>query len=114
MSEKKENTRREQRPWLKIIQRYNKPNLVKSWGQVANSFLPYFGLWIAMYYSLAISYWLTLGISIIAAGFLMRIFIIFHDCSHGSFFESKRANRVMGIFAAGFIFTPYHKWQEDH
>ena len=82
MSEKKENTRREQRPWLKIIQRYNKPNLVKSWGQVANSFLPYFGLWIAMYYSLAISYWLTLGISIIAAGFLMRIFIIFHDCSH--------------------------------
>jgi omega-6 fatty acid desaturase (delta-12 desaturase) len=114
MSEKKEQTRKEQRPWLKIIQGYNKPNLVKSWGQVANSFLPYFGLWVAMYYSLAISYWLTLGISIFAAGFLMRIFIIFHDCGHGSFFVSERANRVMGIIAAGFLFTPYHKWQEDH
>lgn len=108
------STKKEKASWMKIVQRYNKPVLGKSWGQVATSFIPYFALWVAMYYSLAVSYWITLGLSILAAGFLLRIFIIFHDCSHGSFFSSERANRVMGIFAAGFIFTPYHKWQEDH
>jgi omega-6 fatty acid desaturase (delta-12 desaturase) len=104
----------DQKAWTKIIKKYNKPDLLKSLWQMVNSFIPYFGLWILMYYSLSISYWLTLGLSILAAGFLLRIFIIFHDCSHGSFFRSPTANRVVGIIAAGFIYTPYHKWTEDH
>jgi len=50
----------------------------------------------------------------IAAGFLVRIFIIFHDCGHKSFFKSKKLNHVVGIIAGGFAFTPYHKWHYEH
>ncbi len=104
----------QEKTWMEIVKDYNKSDAKKSWWQVANSFIPYFGLWVLMYYSLAWSYWITLGLSIIAAGFLLRIFIIFHDCGHGSFFKSQKLARVVGIIAAGFIFTPYHKWHMDH
>ena len=56
---------------------------------MANTLLPYFGLLVLMYFSLRISYWITLILAIPAAGFLARNFIIFHDCGHGSFFKSK-------------------------
>ena len=64
--------------------------------------------------SLEISYWLTLFLSIFAAGFMIRIFIIFHDCGHGSFFRSKRLNKIIGIITGLIVFTPYHKWHNDH
>ncbi len=67
-----------------------------------------------MYYSLEISYLLTLGLSVLAAGFLVRIFIIFHDCGHGSFFKSDLLNRLVGIPMGLMVFTPYHRWHPDH
>ena len=100
--------------WMKIVQKYNQPVAWKSWWQVANSFIPYIGLWVAMYYSLSVSYWLTLFLSIFAAGFLVRIFIIFHDCGHGSFFKSQRWAKIVGVPAGMLVFTPYHRWHKDH
>ena len=100
--------------WVKTIKTYSKPNAAKSWWQITNSFVPYIGLWIAMVYSLEISYWLTLALSILAAGFLVRIFIIFHDCGHGSYFKSAKLKRVVGIIAGMLSFTPYHKWHYMH
>ena len=100
--------------WTSIIRRYTQPNSVKSWWQVINSFVPYLLLWVLMIYTLKYSYWLTLALSMIAAGFLVRIFIIFHDCGHKSFFKSKKLNHVVGIIAGGFAFTPYHKWHYEH
>src|SRR5450755_4917585 len=67
--------------------------------QLINSFVPYAPLWFAMDRALLVSYWLMLPIAILAAGFLARIFIIFHDCAHASFFKSKRANNVTGALA---------------
>jgi omega-6 fatty acid desaturase (delta-12 desaturase) len=64
-----------------------------------NSFVPYLLLWVAMVYALTVSYWLVLPLAILAAGFLARIFIIFHDCSHGSFFQSRLANQMIGGIA---------------
>src|SRR5258708_39205720 len=61
--------------------------------QLVNSLLPYVLLWVAMVYALAISYWLMLPIAVVAAGFLARIFIIFHDCGHSSFFSAPWANQ---------------------
>jgi len=61
-----------------------------------------------------VSYWLMLPLAVLAAGFLARIFIIFHDCGHGSFFRSKRANRVVGIVAGLLNLTPYHHWRWQH
>ena len=64
--------------------------------------------------TIEVSYWLTLLLSIFAAGFLIRIFIIFHDCGHGSFFKSNKLNRTIGIITGLLVFTPYHKWHHDH
>jgi len=81
--------------WMQIVQKYNQPEALKSWWQVINSVIPYVGLWVLMVYTLSISYWLTLLLSVFAAGFLVRIFIIFHDCGHGSFFKSPLLSRIV-------------------
>jgi len=100
--------------WMEIVSKYNFSDPVKSWWQVINSIIPYLLLWAAMIWSLEISYWLTLCLAFFASGFLVRIFIIFHDCGHGSFFKSQRLNRIVGIITGLMAFTPYHKWHHDH
>jgi acyl-lipid omega-6 desaturase (Delta-12 desaturase) len=100
--------------WVKIISKYNFPDPLKSWWQIINSVGPYILLWVAMVYSLKISYWLTLGLSFFAAGFMVRIFIIFHDCGHGSFFKSKRLNTIVGTITGLMVFTPYRMWHYEH
>ena len=82
--------------------------------QVINSFLPYVLLWVGMVHALAVSYWLMLPLAILAAGFLARIFIIFHDCGHASFFKSKRANNTVGAIAALLNLTPFRHWRWQH
>ncbi len=82
--------------------------------QLINSFVPYALLWVAMDRVLVVSYWLMLPIAILAAGFLARIFIIFHDCGHGSFFKSKRANNATGTIAGLLNLTPYRHWRWQH
>jgi acyl-lipid omega-6 desaturase (Delta-12 desaturase) len=82
--------------------------------QVLNSIVPYALLWIAMDRALAVSYWLMLPFAILAAGFLVRIFIIFHDCGHASFFKSKRANNLTGAIAGLLNLTPYRHWRWQH
>lgn len=100
--------------WMEIISRYNKPNNLKSWWQLINSTGAYLLMWVLMIWSLKYSYWLTLALMVPAAGFLVRTFIIFHDCGHGSFFRSKRMNTVTGIITGLLVFTPYHRWHRDH
>ena len=100
--------------WQPIVARYAKPDLARSLWQVANTLIPYFVLWYLMVLSVDVSYWITLGLSVIAAGFLMRTFIIFHDCGHGSFFKSQKANDALGIITGLLNFTPYYRWKHDH
>jgi omega-6 fatty acid desaturase (delta-12 desaturase) len=98
----------------KNVSRFQAASLWRARWQVINSFLPYALLWIAMDRVLIISYWLMLPIAILAAGFLVRIFIIFHDCGHGSFFKSKRANNITGALAGVLLLTPYRHWRWQH
>ena len=100
--------------WQEIVARYAHSDLRRSLWQVINTLVPYFALWYLMIRSVEISYWLTLGLAIPAAGFLMRTFIIFHDCGHGSFFKSQKANNALGIFTGLLNFTPYYRWKHDH
>ncbi len=100
--------------WIEIITKYNKPSISKSVWQIINSFIPYVILWFLMVKSIEISYWITLLLSVFAAGFLIRIFIIFHDCVHSSFFKKRKYNKYVGIFMGLFSFTPFHRWQNDH
>ncbi len=81
---------------------------------MVNSLVPYAAMWALMYWSLGVSYWLTLALALPTAGFLIRIFIIFHDCTHGAFFRSKRANSVIGYFTGVLTLTPYDQWRRDH
>jgi omega-6 fatty acid desaturase (delta-12 desaturase) len=64
--------------------------------------------------SLEVSYWLTLILAVPTAGFLARIFIIFHDCGHGSFFKSRKANAFWGFITGVITYTPYDYWRRDH
>jgi len=102
------------REWTKIVREYNSPDPGRSIWRIINSLGPYIILWYLMYLSLAVSYWLTLGLSVLAAAFLVRIFIIFHDCGHGSFFRKERANRIVGTFLGSLVFTPYDRWHKTH
>lgn len=96
------------------VVRFQSPCRSKALWQLVNSVVPYILLWIAMVYAVEVSYWLVVPLAILAAGFLARIFIIFHDCGHASFFKSKRANRVTGTIAAFLNLTPYHHWRWQH
>lgn len=97
-----------------VTARHRAPNLVISIGQMANSFLPCLALYVLMYASLALSYWVTLALSVVCAAFIVRIFIIQHDCGHGSFFRSRRANDSVGTLCSLFTLTPYSMWRRQH
>ncbi len=90
------------------------PVLGHSLGQMASTFLPFFGLIAAMYALVDISPWLSLALAIPAAGLIVRIFIIQHDCGHGAFFRSKAANEWLGRFCSLFTMTPYANWRRQH
>jgi acyl-lipid omega-6 desaturase (Delta-12 desaturase) len=96
------------------VARFQAASLWRARWQVINSFVPYAVLWYAMDRALVLSYWLMLPIAILAAGFLARIFIIFHDCGHSSFFKSKRANNATGTIAGLLNLTPYLHWRWQH
>ena len=108
------NQQIDDRSWQKVITKYNHPDLRKSIWQICNSIIPYFVLWYLMVQSLKISYAITLLLTIIACGFLVRIFIIFHDCGHGSFFKTKKVNDTVGMICGILAFTPYYKWHNQH
>jgi omega-6 fatty acid desaturase (delta-12 desaturase) len=100
--------------WKEIVAKYQQPKVWRGLWQVANTLGPYAALWCLMYFSLAVSYWLTALLGVLAAGFLVRIFIIFHDCGHGSFFKSHRANQILGAITGVLTFTPYSHWRWEH
>jgi omega-6 fatty acid desaturase (delta-12 desaturase) len=81
---------------------------------LATSAVPYLALSVAMYLALSVSYVLALLIAVPAAGFLVRTFIVFHDCSHGSFLPSKRANAWLGVVLGLLVYAPFVRWRHDH
>jgi len=100
--------------WQALVAPYTTPEVRRSVWQVITSVVPFIALWAVMYWSLSVSYVLTLALAILAAGFLVRAFIIFHDCCHGSFFKSRRANDALGIALGVLTFTAYYHWRHEH
>lgn len=97
-----------------IAQRYRRPSLPRSLGQLGSTVLPLLALNALMYVCLSVSYWLTLALAIPAAGFVVRLFIIQHDCGHGAFFGSRRLNDVVGRLCSLATFAPYGHWRRQH
>jgi omega-6 fatty acid desaturase (delta-12 desaturase) len=100
--------------WRESVERHERPSLRHSLLDVATSVVPYLALTVAMYACLNISVWLTLALAIPTAGFLLRTFIVFHDCAHGSFLPSKRGNLWLGRFTALLVFQPFGNWRHNH
>jgi acyl-lipid omega-6 desaturase (Delta-12 desaturase) len=100
--------------WRAIIARYQRSDRLRSMMQIATTLIPLAGLLYLMYRSLALSYWATLLLAVPAAGFLVRTFIIMHDCAHGSFFPWKRANAIVGWLTGVLTMTPFGQWRHDH
>ncbi len=101
-------------PWRPAIAPYQRPNVRHSIWQIVNTFVPYAVLWYLMVLSLAYSYVITLALAVLTSGFLVRIFIILHDCGHGSFLPSKRASGIIGSICGVLTLTPYYQWRHDH
>ena len=100
--------------WKKIVVRYQQPSRWRGVWQIINSLVPYLALWCLIYLTLAVSWWIALPLAILAGGFLVRLFIIHHDCGHGSFFKSQKANDVWGFITGALTFTPYQLWRWEH
>jgi omega-6 fatty acid desaturase (delta-12 desaturase) len=98
----------------KQVAPYEKSTTKESVWQLINTVVPFLILWYLAYKSLSISYWLSFVPSVIAAGFLTRIFIIFHDCTHHSFFKSRRANRIVGTVMGVLTIFPFDQWGYEH
>src|SRR5690625_3292531 len=98
----------------KSVQPFAKPDTYASIKQLFNTILPFVILWFLAYKSLAVSIWLTIPLLILASGFVIRIFIIFHDCTHGSFFRNSKANRIIGTLTGVITLFAYEKWKRNH
>jgi omega-6 fatty acid desaturase (delta-12 desaturase) len=100
--------------WKAIVLKYQEPSAWRALWQTVNTLVPYAGLWYLMHVCLAISWWLVIPLAVLAGAFLVRVFIIFHDCGHGSFFKSKIANDAVGFITGILTFTPYYHWRWEH
>ncbi len=104
----------EHKQWLKILARYRDPDPRRSLYELAITAVPFFALWALMLFCLDLGYWLSLIIAVPAAGFLVRLFMIQHDCGHGSFFRRQAANHWVGRSIGVLTLTPYDYWRRTH
>ncbi len=109
-----DSDRREKATWQKIVAGYAQADTRKAVWQTINTIIPYLLLFYAAVRSVEVSLWLTVPLCILTAGFMVRTFIIFHDCGHGSFLKSQRGNDRLGIVTGILTFTPYHRWKHWH
>ena len=100
--------------WKELVAEFQKPDVGRATWQIVNTLGPIAAIWISLYFVKSISLWLCIPLSMLAGLFLIRAFIIFHDCGHGSFFKTKRANNILGFITGMLTFTPYHHWKWEH
>jgi omega-6 fatty acid desaturase (delta-12 desaturase) len=102
------------REWKAIVEKYQHPSVWRATWQLVNTLVPYVALWFLMYHFMSVSWWIVAPLAMLAGALLARVFIIFHDCGHGSFFRSRRANDITGFITGLLTFTPYYHWRWEH
>ncbi len=102
------------RDWVKVLAQYRTPSLSRSLFELLVTVVPFVAIWALAWWAMSVSYWLTFGLSLLNAGFLLRLFAIQHDCGHGAFFKSRTfsdwVGRVLGVLTV----TPYDVWRHTH
>jgi omega-6 fatty acid desaturase (delta-12 desaturase) len=96
------------------LEGYARTDLRRSLRSLATSLVPFLALWGLMFALYPVSYWLVLLVAVPAAGFLVRTYIMFHDCVHGSLLSSRRANAWLGTALGLLVFTPFARWRHEH
>jgi len=104
----------EARRWARVLAAYRDPRPTRSLAELAVTVIPFVVLWFTMLASLEYSYWLTLLLAVPTAGFLVRLFIIQHDCGHGAFLRRRRRNDWLGRLLGVLTLTPYDNWRHCH
>src|SRR5262249_33100257 len=97
-----------------VLDRYAEPRLGRSLLDLGTSVVPYLVLLTAMFFALRVSVLLLLVLVLPASGFLIRAFIVFHDCTHGSFLRSRRGNNLLGAVIGVIVWMPFRGWQHEH
>ena len=100
--------------WPSVLARYREPSCVRSIVELVITAVPFVILWILMWAALGTGHWIGLLLAVPAAGFLVRLFMIQHDCGHGSFFRRRRANDWVGRVIGVLTLTPYDFWRHSH
>jgi acyl-lipid omega-6 desaturase (Delta-12 desaturase) len=100
--------------WDTRLAPFRRPSTARSVWQLVSTAALLAGAWTLMYFSLGVGYWLTLLLAVPAAFFLVRLFIVQHDCGHGSFFRSPRVADIVGSAIGVLTLTPYHYWKKAH
>ena len=102
------------RDWVKILSGYRDPDTARSVFELAVTVGPFVLLWGLAWWSLSVSHWLTLALSLVNAGFLLRLFAIQHDCGHGAFFRNRTFSDWLGRVLGVVTLTPYDVWRRSH
>lgn len=105
---------RSAREWLSILARYREPSTARSLFELAATLVPFLALWALAWATLSISVWLALAVALLNGAFLVRIFIIQHDCGHGAFLRNRRAQDWVGRVLGVLTLTPYAVWRRTH
>lgn len=100
--------------WQQRLREYREPDARRATWQLVTTIGSYVGAWVAMWFALAVSWWLAVPLAVLAGGVMVRVFILFHDCGHGSLFASRRANDFWGVVTGWLTLTPYQQWRTEH
>ncbi len=100
--------------WKEVVACYRRPSRGRATWQLVNTLIPYAALWYLIYVTRDVSWWLTISLAVAGGALLVRTFIIFHDCGHGSFFKSTIANHIVGGITGILTFTPFYHWRWEH
>jgi omega-6 fatty acid desaturase (delta-12 desaturase) len=100
--------------WKKVVADFEKPCAWRATWQLGSTLSCYLATWTAIYFAREVSYLLVLPLALLASGFLIRLFIIFHDCCHHSFYKKKGLNQWLGFFTGTLAFTPFKHWRWEH
>jgi acyl-lipid omega-6 desaturase (Delta-12 desaturase) len=102
------------RDWSQVLAQYREPNHVRSVLELAMTAGAFAGFWLLMWWTLSFGYWLSILLAVPTAGFLVRLFMIQHDCGHGAFFRRRAVNDWVGRAIGALTLTPYDVWRRSH
>lgn len=100
--------------WVQVLAKYREPSTSRSVLELIVTLVPFLMLWALAWISLSFSYWLAFGLAVLNGGFLVRIFVIQHDCGHASFFNNRKVSDWVGRTLGVLTLTPYDVWRRTH